>query len=108
MQQFAQFFGLDELVITAAREDTANIGQTASYARMATGDVFGVFAVARNPSLRSLHFGSTFQMQGDPYTTQWIDPNPGKRGGIYAKVTVSEDYKIVSADAGYLITSILT
>ena len=106
--QVARYFRLDDILITEAREDTANIGQTASYARMVTADVFGIIAAARNPSPRSLHFGSTFRMRGDPYTTQWTDPSVGKRGGIYARVAVSEDHKIVSADAGYLITDAIT
>ena len=108
MSQVAGFFGIDDIVITEAREDTANSGQTASYARMVTGDVFGIVAAARNPSTRSLHFGSTFRTRNSPYSTQWLDPAVGVRGGIYHRTAVSEDHKIVSADAGYLITSILT
>lgn len=106
--QVARYFRLDDILITEAREDTANIGQTATYARMVTGDVFGIVAAARSPSLRSLHFGTTFRMKGDPFSTQWSDPSIGKRGGIWTRTSVSEDHKIVSADAGYLITSILT
>jgi hypothetical protein len=106
--QIAQFFGLDDILVSQAREDTANSGQTASYARMATSDVFGIGAVAQRPSLRSLHFGSTFRMAGDPFTTEWPDPGIGKRGGIYARVSVSEDHKVVSADAAYFLTSLLT
>jgi len=107
-QMVAGWFGLDELLVTRAREDTANDGQTATYARMVTGDVFGILSVAVRPSRRSLHFGTTFRSNGDPLTTQWADPKTGKRGGIYAKVAVSEDHKIVAADAGFLITSITT
>lgn len=106
--QIAQFFGLDDILVSRAREDTANIGQTASYGRMISGDIFGVLAVAKSPSLRSLHFGSTFRMADDPFTTEWPDPNIGKRGGLWARVAVSEDHKVVAGDAGYLITSLLT
>jgi hypothetical protein len=104
--QVARYFRLDDILITEAREDTANEGQTASYARMMTGDVFAVLAVAQRPTLRSLHFGSTFRMNGTPITTEWTDPNVGVRGGIWAKVAVSEDHKVVAGDAGYLITGI--
>lgn len=106
--QVAGWFGLDDLLVSRVREDTANDGQTASYARMLTGEVFGILAVANRPSTRSLHFGTTFRSNGDPVTTQWTDPKVGKRGGIYAKVAVSEDHKVVAGDAGFLITSMLT
>jgi len=105
--QVANFFGLDEIYVSRAREDTANSGQTASYARMLTGNVFGVIAVADNPGTRSLHFGSTFREQGDPFTTQWPDPGIGKRGGIWSRVSVSEDHKVVAPDAGFLITGVV-
>lgn len=105
--QVANFFGLDDIYVSRAREDTANSGQTASYARMLTGNVFGIIAVAENPSTRSLHFGSTFRESNDPFTTQWPDPGIGKRGGIWSRVSVSEDHKIVAADAGFLITAVV-
>ena len=106
VQQVANFFGLDELLIGRARQDTANDGQTVSYSRIWSTDVFAVLAVANRPTTRSLHFGSTFRMAGDPYTTEYADPGIGKRGGIWAKVSVSEDHKIVADDAGYLITGV--
>jgi hypothetical protein len=106
--QVARFFGLDDILVSRAREDTANSGQTAAYARMLTGNVFGVLAVADNPSVRSLHFGSTFRENDDPFTTEWPDPGIGKRGGIWSRVSVSEDHKIVAPDAGFLITSVVS
>lgn len=106
--QVAQFFGLDDLLVSRARKDTANIGQSAVFTRMMVEDNVGVLRVATRPTTRSLHFGSTFRMNGDPFTTQWDDPNIGKRGGIYARVAVSEDHKVVAPDAGFLITDVLT
>lgn len=107
-QQVAAFFGMDELYICKARHETANEGQTASYARMWNTDVFAVLRVALRPTRRSLHFGSTFRMANDPFTSQWSDPGVGKRGGIWARVSVSEDHKVVAGDAGFLLTGILT
>ncbi len=104
----AQFFGLDDVLIGRAREDTANIGQTASYGRIWSTDFFSIIRVARRPTLRSLHFGSTFRMNGDPVTTQWNDPKIGKRGGVYAKVAVSEDHKVVAGDAAWFISDVKT
>ena len=106
--QVAQFFGLDDILVSRSRKDTANIGQSAVFTRMMVEDNVGVLRVATRPTTRSLHFGSTFRMNGDPFTTQWDDPNIGKRGGIYARVAVSEDYKVVAPDAGFLITDVLT
>lgn len=105
---FANLFGLDAVLIGRAREDTANEGQSASYARMWSAKVFGIVHVARRPTVRSAHFGSTFRMSGDPYTTEWTDPGIGKRGGIWSRVSVSEDHKIVAGDAGFLITAAIS
>ncbi len=106
--QVARFFRLDDIIITESREDTANSGQTASYARMATGDIFGILSVAQRPTTRSLHWGTTFRLSGDPFTSEWTDPSIGVRGGVWARVSVSEDHKVVAPDAGYLLTSLLT
>jgi hypothetical protein len=107
-QQIANFLGLDDIFIVSAREDTANSGQTASYARMSTAEVFGIYSVAERPGLNTLHWGSTFRVNGDPVTNQWFEPDLGKAGGIYARVSVSEDHKVVAPLAGFLITSMLT
>lgn len=107
-QQVAAYFGIDELIIGRAREDTANEGQAASYNRIWATDNVAILRVAARPTTRSLQFGTTFREQGDPVAAQWTDPSIGKRGGIWAKVTVSEDHKIVAPDAGFLITDVLT
>lgn len=104
----AAYFGLDEIVIANGRQDTANEGQTASYGKLWTADNFGIVRVAKNPNTRALQWGVTFREAGDPFTTEWTDPSIGKRGGIYGRVSVSEDHKVVSKDAGYLITNVLT
>lgn len=99
----AKYFGIDEYVIGAGREDTANEGQTASYGRI-WGKVFGVVRVATNPGPRTASFGYTFR-HGQRTTMQWFDPAPGVKGGYYAKVGLEEDHKIVAADTGFLITT---
>ncbi|MGW8285760.1 MAG: hypothetical protein ACWGPR_08580 [Candidatus Deferrimicrobiaceae bacterium] len=106
-QMVAQYFGLDDILVSRARKDTANEGQTASYSRILSAKHFGVVSVSTSPSTRSLHFGSTFREQGDPFTTQWFDPKLGKRGGYRNRVAVSEDIKVVAGDAGFLVTSVL-
>lgn len=106
-QMVAEYFGLDDILVSRARQDTANKGQTASYSRMLSAKHFGVVSVATRPTVRSLHFGSTFRESGDPFTTQWMAPELGKRGGIRTRVAVSEDIKVVAGDAGFLVTAVL-
>lgn len=101
--QIANMLGLDDILVGAAWEDTANSGATAVYSRI-WGNYFGVVAVAANPSTRSAHFGSTFRM-GQKSSQQWFDPKIGVAGGYYGKVGMSEDHKIVASDSGYLITA---
>lgn len=104
----ASYFRLDDILITEAREDTANEGQTASYARLVTADTFGIVTVANRPTIRSAHFGSTFRTNDSPVTTQWFTPDVGKAGGIYGRSAFSEDYKVVAGDTGFYLTSLLT
>lgn len=107
-KQVANYFGLEDILVTEAREDTANIGQTASYARLVTADVFGIVTVADRPSLRSAHFGSTFRTKDTPFTASWTDPDRGVRGGIVSRTAVSEDHKVVAGDTSFYLTSLLT
>lgn len=106
-KQFAQYMGLDDILVSSLRYDTANSGQAASYSRV-YGKVFGVVRVADRPSVRNASFGYTFRLNGDPVTTEWYDKSVGKSGGFYGKVGVSEDYQVVAADTGYLLTACIT
>lgn len=106
--QVARYFRLDDILITEAWEDTANEGQAESDARIVTAKTFGLIRVAQRPTVRSLHWGTTFRMNGDPFSSQWPDPGIGKRGGIWNRTSVSEDHKVVAADAGFLVTSAIS
>ena len=105
-QQLAGLFGLSDLLVGAARYDSANSGATASYSRI-WGKHFGVIRVARRPSRRSAHFASTFQLRQDPMTFQWFDPKKGKAGGHYVKIGMSDDHKVVANDTGFLYRSVI-
>lgn len=105
-QQIAGYFGFAKLLVGASREDTANEGQTAAYSRI-WGKHFGMVRVARRPSKRMAAFAANFRLNGDPVTTQWFDQKPGKQGGFYGKVGVSEDPKIIAADTGYLYANVI-
>lgn len=94
--------GLAGILIGAAREDTANSGQTAAYSRI-WGKHFGIVRVARRPTLRNAAFGYTVRLAGDPVTNQWYDPAKGKAGGYYSQVGFSEQHKVAAGDTGYFI-----
>jgi len=104
-QQWANYFGIDELLIGAARKDTANEGQTASYSRI-WGDVFGLVRVATTPSVRNASFGYTFRFGGID-TAQVFDPMIGTKGGYWAKASVDEVHKIVAPDTSFLLTTVI-
>lgn len=106
-QQLASLFGLTDLLVGAARKDTANKGQSASYSRI-WGNHFVIARVARRPSRRSAHFASTFQLRQDPQTTTWIDPKKGKAGAFYLKIGLSDDHKIVANDTGFLLKDVIS
>lgn len=105
-QDLMRFFMVDEVLIGAARHDTANEGQTASYSRI-WGKQLGIVKVATAPGIRNASFGYTFRWQ-DKITTQWFDPSVGIAGGYYTKVAVSEDHKVVAPDTGFLYTTVIS
>lgn len=105
-KQVAGYFGLDDILVGAARKDTANEGQTASYSRI-WSDVFGVVRVATRPGLRNASFGYTMRFKGRISTNQWFKQDAGAEGGYFTRVSYSDDYKVVAADTGYLLTTVI-
>jgi hypothetical protein len=101
--EIAMVLGLDDILVSSARKDTANESQAASYARI-WGDVFGIVRVASSPGIRTAGFGYTFRF-GQKDTNEWFDPTVGPLGGYYGRVSVVEDHKVVAADVGFLITN---
>lgn len=102
-KQIAGYFGWNDLLVCEAREDTANEGQAASYGRL-WGNFFGIVRVAMRPTIRNAAFGYTMRF-GAVETDEWFDIAKGKKGGYYARTSVTETHKIVAADTGYLITT---
>ena len=105
-QQIAAFMGLDELHVTSARYDSANIGQTASYSRI-WPNVFIIARVMTAPSRRTTGLGATFEWTPGNVTSQWFDPEPGSMGGTYTKVARSYDLKVIDTDSSYLLTGVI-
>lgn len=96
-----KFFGLDGMLVSKARKDTANLGQTASYSRI-WGNFFGVLRVARRATIRNAGWGSTFRF-GQQLTRVWYDPKVSTEGGYEAQVSTHEDHKVTANDTGFLI-----
>lgn len=105
-KQVAGYFGLDDILVGAARKDTANEGQTASYSRI-WSDVFGIVRVATRPGLRNASFGYTMRFKGRISTNQWFKLDAGAEGGYFTRVSYSDDYKVVASDTGYLLTTVI-
>lgn len=103
----AGLFELDDLLVAKAWEDTANEGQTASYSRMLTSDVFGIVRVSMSPSKRSASFGYNFRFKGQINNLTWFKQEEGTRGVYYNQQTADEVYKVVAGDTGHLITNCL-
>lgn len=99
----AKFFGLDGLLVSKARNDLANEGQTANYQRI-WGKFFGVTRVSERASLRNAAFGVTLRF-GTVMTRVWFDPKVSTEGGYYAQVSTHEDHNIQANDTGSLITT---
>lgn len=98
----AEYFELDDYVVGAARYNSANEGQTASYSRIWT-DVFGIVRVADSPSTQNASFGYTLQQ---PMQTEtWYIQGQGGRGGYYVQSSHADKSLIVCADCGYLVTT---
>jgi len=97
----ADFFGVDEFLVGRARQNTANIGQTASYARI-WADKLALVRVSSAPSIRNAAFGFVFQ-DAPTRTTQTFDVAMGTDGGYWNRCARSDQEKIVAADTGYLI-----
>ena len=104
-KQLAGYLGLSDILVGAARKDSANEGQTASYGRI-WGKVFGIVRVAATASPRTAAYGFTMRF-GDKVTNQWYDPKLGSRGGWYGKVGMEEDHKVCASDTGYLFTTVI-
>lgn len=104
-KQFQDWFGLDDVLIGAAREDTANEGQSESESRIWT-DVFGIIRVARSPSRRNAVFGYTFREKA-PTQRMWFDPGSGEEGGWYTQGSFADKSEVVAGDTGYLLTTVI-
>lgn len=106
--EFASYFEMDEMLVSDVWSETANIGQTASYARGWTATVFGVVRVPRiitGPDVSI--FGATFRSTPGLQVRTWEEPSIGKGGSEAVQVELSDDEVVIQSDMGYLLTSVL-
>lgn len=106
--QLKMLFELDDLFVSQAWEDTANEGQTASYARMMTAKSFGVVRVAASPARENVSFGYTMLFQNKVNTFTWFEEHEGTQGTWKHKQATDEIVKVVASDAGYLLTTVIS
>jgi hypothetical protein len=105
-QAVAALFELDDLFVGSAQLTTTTPGQTVSYSRV-WGKQFGVVAVEARPTTQSLHFASIFEWMKPTVLTR-RDDSIGLTGAEVLKVVNSCDYKVVAADAGFLLTTVVS
>jgi hypothetical protein len=114
---FLEITGLDGLLVSDARTDTANIGQTADYERI-WGNAFVIAHVSDAPMQRNASLGYTFRWTGTGasaatapgfvngvFQQLWFDPKEGPIGSWTYKRSHFEDRKIVAADTAFLINT---
>lgn len=106
-QEFATYFGVDEMVVTDAQKDTNNRGQDPSYSRIWTATQFGLARVPVAPSRRTSAFAVTFRVNPGIETTTWEEPGLGVKGCKAIRTTFSDDEVISQNDMAYLITGCL-
>lgn len=111
--QFCDIYGLDGLLVSDVRTDSANIAQSASYSRL-WGNKFGVMRVSTTPQLRNASFGYTFRwtgrgnasvpggFPGGVFSQMWYDQKEGTIGAYFYKRAHYEDRIIVANDTGFL------
>lgn len=102
-QMLAEYFEVDEYVVGAARKDTANIGQTASYSRI-WGDSLAVLRVSVTPSLRNACFGYTLQDNPTLSELFWL-PDRGTKGMYKARTSYSDQQLVIAPTSSYLVTT---
>ena len=102
-QMLAEYFEVDEYLVGAARKDTANIGQTASYSRI-WGDSLTVTRVCETPSLRNVAFGYTVQDNPTISELFWL-ADKGAKGMYKGRCSHSDQHLVIAPTSSYLVTA---
>jgi hypothetical protein len=102
----AQLLGLDDIVVGAARYNTAQVGQTSNYSRMWSSH-FAVVAIADSPSRRHASFSYTFQ-DAPTQSDQLWQLEKGMKGSYMCRSSHCDQHKITAALSGYRIVTPIT
>jgi len=103
-QALADFFEVDEVLVTNARKDTANIGQASATFANIWADSIAILRVSTSPSPRNACFGYTFQ-DAPNQTDLMFDLSRGSKGSYMARCSRASVSKVVAGLSGYLITT---
>lgn len=98
-QEYLSDFGIEKVLVGRRRVNTANPGQTPTFAR-AWGKHAALLKVAPNPGIKTLTFGLTF-VESDRTVYQEVDRKRGVKGSLFTKVSWNSDEKIIASDVGY-------
>lgn len=112
-QEVAEYFGLEQVIVARAKYDTANEGATASYSYVWDTDKALLARIPQSPRTKELMLCRTFRKaptQGDRGVgvLTWESLLEGTQGIVGIKAFMEEITSIVAADAGYLISNIIT
>jgi hypothetical protein len=99
----AEYFEVDEVLVAAARKDTANEGVAASYGRIWT-DSMAIVRVAEQPSIRNAAFGYSFQDVPTKSELFW-HPSKGSRGSYQNRCAHGDQQKVVAGDTSVIFTT---
>jgi hypothetical protein len=98
-----RLFGLEELYLSYAMYNSAEEGQTESLADMMSKKMF-LGWINPSPSIMAPSVGYTIQMNGMQAKTYREE----QTDSIIARAMVNEVHKIVAADCGYLLTTVIS
>ena len=95
-----ELFEVDEVLVGAARANSAKRGQAAALTRL-WGKHLALTHKAPVPDAKgAVTFGGTFQF-GGRVAGQWEDKNIGMRGGVAVRTGESVKERIIASQAGY-------
>jgi hypothetical protein len=111
LSEAASLIGVDEVIVTSARKNTADPPQTPSYSRIWDATKCAVLRLPTGePRGEAGLFCATFRWKVDgvnPVNVQtWDEPGRGLAGGTWVKVSIADDEVAVQPDMGYLLTSV--
>lgn len=103
-EQIARFFGFAGLYVGEARINTAIKGQPTSLSRI-WGDSMLVYRRPASPGIRKAALAYTFSVGQRQVITERHNMIGGGTGGEFVKVIMNYDVKLISAQAGFLISN---